>query len=88
MSSQSLRDSLWLFLSCFRFPGILFSARGDQRFRAVCVCSAGSRSGGDGVWWVWWGIFFRAELFLYVWARFPSEGTADFRSKMGLGQVL
>lgn len=34
------------------------------------------------------GIFFRAELFLYVWARFPSEGTADFRSKMGLGQVL
>lgn len=31
--------------------------------------------------------FFKAELFLYVWAQFPIEGTADFSSKMGLGKV-
>lgn len=50
-----------------------------------CVCLLCRLSVGWG-----WGLggVFRAELFLYVQAQFSSEGTADFRSKMGLGQVL
>lgn len=43
MSSQSPRDSLQLSHSSFSFPGILFLACGDQKFMAVCVCSALNR---------------------------------------------
>lgn len=61
----------------------------------VCGCLTLNRAVGGGgaggcvFWWGWFWVcfFFKAELFLYVWAQFPIEGTADFSSKMGLGKV-
>lgn len=44
----------------------------------VGVCFVGDVSGF---------VFFKAEPFLYAWAQFPIEGTADCSSKMGLGKV-
>lgn len=55
---------------------------------AVCVCLQALNS-GVSVFVLVCVYFFvlKAELFCYVWAQFPIEGTVGFSSKMGLGKV-
>lgn len=82
MSLQSPRDSLQLFLSCFSFPGILFFWHVESRGLWLCVSALQALS---RVGMVFGGVFQGRTVSLY-----PDSISfrGEFRSKMGLGQVL